>query len=216
MNLERLTGQDALARAAHLVRIYRSAFGEPPWCEDGRAADAFAERLTTDVRRPGFTAVLAHDHGEPAGFGTAWRTGSPFPVGRSYDLVRAALGDAVETRLVGALEVDELAVSPHARGQGLAGRILDLLRDGDDACWLLTAPRAVDAIRLYERLGWRRLTAPEAGIVVFATAGSAGGGCREAAGPTRSSRVVPVPVEGRGDALGVRSDLDRAERLAEG
>ncbi|TMR07711.1 hypothetical protein ETD86_50905 [Nonomuraea turkmeniaca] len=34
------------------------------------------------------------------------------------------------------------AVSPHARGQGLAGRILDLLCDGADACWLLTAPAA--------------------------------------------------------------------------
>ncbi|MEV0152042.1 MULTISPECIES: GNAT family N-acetyltransferase [unclassified Nonomuraea] len=174
VNFERLTGHDALARAGHLVEIYRSAFGEPPWCEDERAADAFAERLTTDVRRPGFTAVLAYDHGEPAGFGTAWRTRSPFPVGRAYDLVRAELGDAVETRLVGALEVDELAVSPHARRQGLAGRILDLLCDGDDACWLLTAPQAEDAIRLYERLGWRRLTAAGANVVVFSHRKAAG------------------------------------------
>lgn len=167
VNLERLTGQETLARASHLAKIYRAAFGGPPWYEDERAADAFAERLTADAQRPGFAAVLAGDKGEPAGFGTAWRTPRPFPTGRAYDLVRAELGDAVETQLVGALEVDELAVSPHARGQGLAGRILDLLCGRTDSCWLLTAPQAADAIRFYERLGWRRLTGPEANIVVF-------------------------------------------------
>lgn len=167
VNLERLTGQEVVARASELVKIYRAAFGGPPWHEDDRAADAFAERLAADARRPGFAAVLAGDNGGPAGFGTAWRTPRPFPTGRAYDLVRAELGDAVETRLGGALEVDELAVSPHARGQGLAGRILDLLCGRAGSCWLLTAPRATDAIRLYERLGWRRLTGARADVVVF-------------------------------------------------
>ncbi|MEV4569952.1 GNAT family N-acetyltransferase [Nonomuraea sp. NPDC049419] len=167
VTLERLTGQEALARTCHLANIYRAAFGGPPWHEDERAAAAFAARLTADARRPGFAAVLACDDGEPVGLGTAWRTPRPFPTGRAYDLVRAELGDAVETLLVGAVEVDELAVSPHARGQGLAGRILDLLCGRTDPCWLLTAPHATDAIRLYERLGWRRLTGPRATIAVF-------------------------------------------------
>ncbi|GAA2815142.1 hypothetical protein [Nonomuraea dietziae] len=71
MHLERLTGQETLARAAGLVKIYRAAFGGPPWREDERAADVLAARLTTDVRRPGFAAVLAGDNDGPAGFGTA-------------------------------------------------------------------------------------------------------------------------------------------------
>lgn len=167
VNLERLTGQEILAHVPDLVKVYRAAFGGPPWHEDESAADAFAERLATDAHRPGFTAVLAGDNGDPVGFGTAWRTPSPFPTGRAYDLVRAALGDAVETRLVGALEVDELAVSPRARGQGLGAGILDLLCRHADPCWLLTAPQAADAIRFYERLGWSRLTGPEADVVVF-------------------------------------------------
>ncbi|MFG3437379.1 hypothetical protein ACGF0J_09055 [Nonomuraea sp. NPDC047897] len=79
VNLERLTGQEILARTPHLVKIYRAAFGGPPWHEDERAADAFAERLTADAQRPGFAAVLASDIREPAGFGTAWRTQSPSP-----------------------------------------------------------------------------------------------------------------------------------------
>jgi GNAT superfamily N-acetyltransferase len=175
MKLERLTGQDALARADCLVEVYRAGFSGPPWYEDERAAGAFAARLATDVRRPGFVAVLASRDGEPVGFGTAWHTPSPFPAGRAYDLVRAELGDEVETRLVGALEVDELAVSPRVRGQGLAGRILDLLCAGAGSCWLLTAPKAADAIRLYGRLGWRRLTGPGANIVVFARVRSTAG-----------------------------------------
>ncbi|MET8862851.1 GNAT family N-acetyltransferase [Nonomuraea sp. NPDC004580] len=167
VTLERLTGQEALARTSHLANVYRAAFSGPPWHEDQRAADAFAARLTADARRPGFAAVLACGDGEPVGLGTAWRTPRPFPTGRAYDLVRAELGDAVETLLVGAVEVDELAVHPHARGQGLAGGILDLLCRRTDPCWLLTAPHATAAIRLYERLGWRRLTGPRATIVVF-------------------------------------------------
>ncbi|MEV0237699.1 GNAT family N-acetyltransferase [Nonomuraea sp. NPDC050786] len=167
MKLERLTGEEALARTAELIEIYSVAFSGPPWYEDGYGTADFAKRLTTDARRPGFTAVLATHDGNPAGFGTAWPTQALFPVGRAYDRVRAELGDQAEKRLVGALEVDELAVSPPARGQGLAGRILDLLCAGATDCWLLTAPQAQDAIRLYERLGWQRLTSPEAKVAVF-------------------------------------------------
>ncbi|MEV0199074.1 GNAT family N-acetyltransferase [Nonomuraea sp. NPDC050691] len=166
-HLERLAGDQAFARADELVEIYRTAFSGPPWNEDECGAADFARRLTGDVRRPGFVAVLATWEGRPVGFGTVWQTASPFPSGRAYDRVRRALGASAEARLVGALEVDELAVSPHARGQGLAGRILDLLCEGATRSWLLTAPQAGDAIRLYERTGWQRLTGPEADVVVF-------------------------------------------------
>ncbi|MFG3440694.1 GNAT family N-acetyltransferase [Nonomuraea sp. NPDC047897] len=168
VRLERLTGEETLARVAELIDVYRVSFAGPPWYEDGYGVADFARRLAADVRRPGFGAVLARRDGEPAGFGTAWPTRRPFPAGRAYDRVRVQLGDQVETRLVGALEVDELAVSPHARGQGLAARILGLLCAEAADCWLLTAPKAYDAIRLYERLGWRRLTGPDADVVVFA------------------------------------------------
>ncbi|WP_082598385.1 MULTISPECIES: GNAT family N-acetyltransferase [unclassified Kitasatospora] len=167
MKLERLTADETHARAAELIEIYGLAFNEPPWNEDGPGIAAFARRLTTDLRRPGFVAVLASSNGIPAGFGTAWPTPRPFPTGRAYDRVRAALGDQVETRLAGTLEVDELAVAPHARRQGLAGRILQLLCADADDSWLLTSPKALDAIRLYEAHGWQRLTGP-ADVVVFA------------------------------------------------
>ncbi|WP_327089267.1 GNAT family N-acetyltransferase [Nonomuraea sp. NBC_01738] len=167
MLLERLTGEETLARAAELIAIYGPAFSGPPWFEDGYGTADFARRLTTDILRPGFTAVLATEGGVPAGFGTAWPTQAPFPTGRAYDKVRGELGDTTDTLLTGALEVDELAVGPHARGRGLAGRILGLLRADAPRAWLLTAPQAGDAIRLYERLGWQRRTGPEAAVVVF-------------------------------------------------
>ncbi|WP_166427599.1 GNAT family N-acetyltransferase [Nonomuraea mesophila] len=168
MTLERLTGEQARARAAEMMEIYGVAFGEPPWSEDGFGVADFARRLAADTERPGFAAVLAGQDGRPMGFGTAWPTRAPFPTGRAYDRVRAELGDETERRLVGALEIDELAVGPHARGQGLAGRILDLLCEGAERCWLLTSPQASAAIRVYERLGWERLTGPEAKVAVFA------------------------------------------------
>ncbi|GLX00014.1 GNAT family N-acetyltransferase [Microtetraspora sp. NBRC 16547] len=164
MKLERLTGEETLVRAAELIEIYSLSFSGPPWYEDEHGTAGFANRLVTDAHRPGFTAVLAAHDGNPAGFGTAWPTQDPFPAGRAYDRVRAEVGEQAVKRLVGALEVDELAVSPHARGQGLAGRILDLLCEGAPDCWLLTAH---DAIKFYERLGWQRLTEPGATIAVF-------------------------------------------------
>ncbi|MFI6503755.1 GNAT family N-acetyltransferase [Nonomuraea typhae] len=166
--IERLTPAGARARAGELMSLYREAFRAPPWNEDEAAVAAFGERLRADSSRDGFVAVLAVEEGRPRGFGTAWRTSAPFPRDRSYGEVLAALGpEAVERSLVGALEVDELAVAPHARGRGLAGRLLAELCAGEPRCWLLTSAGAPDAVRLYERLGWRRLNA--AGEVIVFT-----------------------------------------------
>ncbi|GAA2997779.1 hypothetical protein GCM10020229_07720 [Kitasatospora albolonga] len=105
--------------------------------------------------------------------------------------MRAALGDQVGTRLAGTLEVDELAVAPHARGRGLAGRLLNLLCEGQDACWLLTSPNARSVVRLYERHGWQRLPAgPD--VVVFTRPGTAW------AGAPAISRPGPRGRRGRG------------------
>ncbi|ACZ87909.1 GNAT family N-acetyltransferase [Streptosporangium roseum] len=166
MRLELLTGEQMLVRRAELVSVYREAFTGPPWHENEDAVVAFRDRLTADAGRPGFRAVLATGSGKSCGFGTAWPTASPFPTGRSYGNVLAALGPTRTAELlVGALEVDELAVAPHARGQGLAGRLLDLLCD-QCRSWLLTSPSAPDAVRLYERSGWLRVGEdPE--VVVF-------------------------------------------------
>ncbi|MFI6532609.1 GNAT family N-acetyltransferase [Nonomuraea sp. NPDC050547] len=161
--IERLTGESARARAEALVAVYREAFGPPPWNEGEDEVEAFRARLDEDSRRPGFTAVLATADGRPRGFGTAFPTPSPLPRRRSYGWAAEIAGAG---RLIGALEVTELAVSPQARGRGLAGRLLEELCAGAPRRWLLTSTQAPDAVRLYERLGWRRLN-DGPGVIVF-------------------------------------------------
>ncbi|MBB5081267.1 GNAT family N-acetyltransferase [Nonomuraea endophytica] len=161
--IERLTGESARARVEALVTVYREAFGPPPWNEGEDEIEAFRVRLAEDSRRAGFVAVLATSDGRPCGFGTAFTTPSPLPQRRSYTWAAEIAG---AERLTGALEVTELAVSPQARGRGLAGRMLDELCAGAPRRWLLTSTQAPDAVRLYERLGWWRLN-DGPGAIVF-------------------------------------------------
>ncbi|MEV7399272.1 GNAT family N-acetyltransferase [Streptomyces sp. NPDC091267] len=108
------------------------------------------------------------------GFATAWTTPCPFPDVRSYPRVSAALGpERTAAWLVGALEVDELALGPRARGSGLAAALLESVTGAatDGRCWLLTSMRAEPALRLYRRLGWRTAFPPAAGSDLVALLG---------------------------------------------
>jgi GNAT superfamily N-acetyltransferase len=107
------------------------------------------------------------------GFATAWPTPQPFPTGRAYDTVAHQLFPRrLRAWLVGALEVDELAVLPAAQGQGIDTRLLDSVCQAapDRRAWLLTWAYAPDAVRFYRRRGWHQITNPppnSAGVVVF-------------------------------------------------
>lgn len=162
---------------------YAEAFAGPPWHEPPALADGYVERLAEDVERPGFVAALAlsgdagrgdeHAGGDAVlGFATAWTTPAPFPTGRGYARVAAALGPGrTADWLVGALEVDELALTPGARGRGLAPALLESVtaHAPQGRCWLLTSLRAEPAVRLYRRLGWRQAfgTTEGSDLVVF-------------------------------------------------
>ncbi|MCX5142563.1 GNAT family N-acetyltransferase [Streptomyces sp. NBC_00338] len=175
-----VSGEALLARADGVRRTYAEAFAGPPWHEDPAMADGYAERLARDAARPGFVAALALSRdgdgdgggGAVVGFVTAWTTPAPFPADRGYARVAAALGAGrTADWLVGALEVDELALSPGARGSGLAAELLESVtaRATEGRCWLLTSVRAEPAVRLYRRLGWRQALGPSTGsdVVVF-------------------------------------------------
>ncbi|MFE3431816.1 GNAT family N-acetyltransferase [Streptomyces sp. NPDC059171] len=168
-----MTTEVRTARAGEVIRyadgirdVYASAFSAPPWNEDPAGADAYAERLARDALRPGFTAAVATAGGTVTGFATAWVTPEVFPADRSYGQVAEAFGPA-RTRawLCGALEVNELAVTPEAHGCGLGAALLDAVTGAAPGgrCWLLTSVRAEAALRLYERTGWRRVGAPVPG-----------------------------------------------------
>ncbi|WNI22762.1 GNAT family N-acetyltransferase [Streptomyces sp. ITFR-16] len=177
MRVRQAGGDEVLAHRDGVRRTYAEAFAGPPWHEDPALAEGYVERLAEDAGRPGFTAALAlGGGGEGAdavvGFATAWTTPAPFPTGRSYGVVAEALGpERTADWLVGAVEVNEVALSPHARGTGLAAQLLEAVTGEapNGRCWLLTSLRAEPAVRLYRRLGWRPVSGPAgtSDLVVF-------------------------------------------------
>ncbi|MFD5135007.1 GNAT family N-acetyltransferase [Streptomyces sp. NPDC058378] len=182
MRVRLVEGASLPSYADGIRQVYADVFSEPPWNEDPSAGDRYVERLAADAVRPGFTAALAlgegtvggfATRGTVGGFATAWTTPDVFPSGRSYGHVAEALGPGrVQGWLCGALEVDELAVSPDARGAGLGAALLSAVTEAapDGRCWLLTSVHAEATLRFYRRAGWHQVPVSvpgRAGLVVL-------------------------------------------------
>ena len=153
-------GPETADLADEITTAYHKVFAGPPWNRDpGATFAAFRDRLLADVRRPGFTAVIARSAAGIDGFATGWTTGTPFRTDRAYPLVAAQLGpQRLADMVLGAFEVDELGVQERTRGTGLGRRLLSELVDGvpDGRAWLLTAADAT--ITFYRRVGWHQVT----------------------------------------------------------
>ncbi|MFI8106227.1 GNAT family N-acetyltransferase [Streptomyces sp. NPDC086023] len=166
-------GPAVLDLSDELVDAYAEVFSAPPWNEDEETIRQFSGRLQSDARRAGFRTALAQSETGVDGFATAWLTPGPFPTGRAYASVAAQLGaDRVAELLVGALEIDELAVRPYARGRGTGRALLaEITADAPDGrAWLLTARKAADTVATYRRLGWHEvppLPGTANGVLVF-------------------------------------------------
>ncbi|MFG2949188.1 GNAT family N-acetyltransferase [Streptomyces adustus] len=166
-------GAELLVHAEALRSVYADAFCAPPWNEGEEKAEEFTDRLPVNVCRPGFTAVTAVRDAEVLGFATAWTTLSPFPSDRRYPQATAGLGpDHTTDWLVGALEIDELAVRPDARGTGIAARLLEAVTEDapEGRSWLLTSLQSGRAMSFYRGQGWTQATHPSpegTGVVVF-------------------------------------------------
>ncbi|MFI9167910.1 GNAT family N-acetyltransferase [Streptomyces lincolnensis] len=169
-------GPDVLTVADELTDAYVEIFTAPPW--EARDAEEtgkeFRERLETDVRRPGFRALVARSaDGGVEGFVTGWITQAPFRTDRAYPKVVAALGaDRVDRLLVGTFEIDELGVRERARGTGLGSRLLSGVTSAAPGgrAWLLTWDQAHDTLSFYRHCGWREpefLPGADTDVVVF-------------------------------------------------
>ncbi len=157
MELTTYVGVDALQVADEVEALYREVFSAPPWNEEPAQLATFRPRLEENVSRPGFRLVSAVVDGEVRGLGAGWPTSPPFRRDRSYGEVFDEFGAIqVERELVGAFEVDELAVHPASQGLGLGRAVLNTLCAGEPS-WLLTAHQAVDTVAFYRRIGWREL-----------------------------------------------------------
>lgn len=173
-------GADLLDIADELTDAYVEVFSAPPWDRDPeQTRAAFRKRMDTDAPRPGFRALVARSAAGIDGFATGWTTGAPFRSDRSYGQVTELLGEErVSELIVGAFEVDELAVRVHARGSGLGRELLTaLVADVPRGAWLLTARKAVKTVAFYEKIGWHRpepLPGVVNDIVVFLSPGHPG------------------------------------------
>lgn len=163
MDIRAVPADSLLRYGAALRSVYADAFRPPPWNEDGARADAFAARLASDVRRPGFTAALAFDGPSVVGFVTAWTTPTPFPADGCHPEAAVALGRSrTEEWLCGGREIDEIAVRPAVRGAGVGGGLLEAVTAGvsDGRAWLLTSLRSVRTVSFYRHRGWTQATHP--------------------------------------------------------
>ena len=168
-------GRDVLEIADELTTAYVEVFTGPPFehRDPEQTRIAFRKRLEADAERDGFQAWIERtDHGRIAGFVTGWTTPAPFRTDRSYGSVLDRLGaEQVNELLVGAFEVDELGVLEHARGTGLARRLLETATRERSRAWLLAWNQNHDAIAFYRHLGWQEpeVRGPEHDILVFVT-----------------------------------------------
>ncbi|UQX01323.1 GNAT family N-acetyltransferase [Streptomyces sp. RerS4] len=173
-------GRTVLDLADELVDAYAEVFSAPPWNEGEETIRHFSTRLQSDVRRPGFRTAFAQSPAGIDGFATGWITRDPFPEHRAYPQVAAQLGpQRVRELLVGALEIDELAVRAHARGHGTGRALLtEITADAPDGrAWLLTSRLATDTVATYRRLGWHEVPALPGtltGVIVFLAPGHPG------------------------------------------
>lgn len=170
---------EARARADEISDVYVETFSGPPWNKarthsQEQIRDGFRARFVDDIPRPGFAAVVAEMDGRITGFANGWVTQAPFREDRAYPKVALQLGvGRVELLLIGAFEVDELAVLPQYRGNGHGRALLGALvrrAAPQNRAWLLTWSGVPDVIAFYEHIGWKRvvpLADVDTDIVIF-------------------------------------------------
>jgi ribosomal protein S18 acetylase RimI-like enzyme len=150
-----LVGADAVSEVApRLSTIYGAAFSAPPYRILSSQVDAFRAALRRHRYRSGFRLALARRDEVVLGFaygydgaaGQWWR-----------DQIYAAVGQRVRQYwLTDYFELAEFAVTPAVQGNGIGGRLHDLLLKDlpNPTAALSTRQVETNALRLYRRRGW--------------------------------------------------------------
>lgn len=162
-------GEAADAHADAVWALYDAVFGDQPDQASWRT-DLWDRHRTRD----GFRLVTAYDDDALLGFGWAYvGERGQYWTDRVVALLPATVSDAW---VGGHLEVVELATAPGSRGQGIGGRLLDLLvaDRGTRVALLSTAADEADpAVRLYRSHGWITLGLLGQGVQVMGLPASA-------------------------------------------
>jgi ribosomal protein S18 acetylase RimI-like enzyme len=159
VEIVRLAQYDIPLLQPSILKVYRKAFGPPPYNEGDADTQAFGENFGYHVHRTGFRCLLARE--VPSGLVVGFVYGCTSRAGQWwYDVVAAGLGPEQSTRwLNSAFEMIELAVIPDMQGRGIGGRLHDRLLVGlpHTTALLSTMQVETSAQRLYYRRGWTPL-----------------------------------------------------------
>ena len=150
-----LTPDEAQSLRPELVNIYRAAFGMPPHNETESQLMRFARALPDHIECAGFKICVGkNSERQIIGFAYGY-TGQPGQWW--YDSVARGLGEKRSAEWQSdCFEFMEFAVVPSAQGQGIGGRIHDILLQAvPNTNALLSTPRLETlALYLYRRRGW--------------------------------------------------------------
>lgn len=161
-----LTSRTFVNLLPELGEVYARAFSGPPYHKPDDELASFVEDGREQSGRPGFVAWAAFEQGQagavgrPVGFSYAYELLPEYWWYRQVKPHLARLGQT--TWLQDAFELTQMAVLPEFQGQGIGGRLHDLLladlpyRHG----LLSTLYGETDATGLYRGRGWQILLEP--------------------------------------------------------
>ncbi len=155
--VEAAPAAELVRRLDQLTALYRAVFAVAPYWEPPEAVAGFAARMRQHAELADFQAALALDGDEVVGIAYGYR-GAP---GQWWhDVVRRELAPDVATRwLDDAFEIVQIAVQPDAQGNGIGGRLHDVLVAAipTRTAVLTTSQMETAATQLYRSRGWTKL-----------------------------------------------------------
>lgn len=158
INLQRVTAQQLDQVLPDLLAVYRAVFSLPPYNEGEQDVAAFAESFSRHVQYPGFQGYVAQDDtGQVCGFTYGFTVSGEARWHRLFfELLQL---QSREAWLDDCFLLVELAVVPERQGQGIGGRLHDVvLADVPHRRAILsTAQNENPALSLYWRRGWEIL-----------------------------------------------------------
>ena len=145
------TGTDVILRLDEFIDLYRQVYAEAPYEETDDDAAAFGQRLSDEMRRPGFSLVGVIDDDVVVGFAHGYTFGPD-------QWWKAADSTPPQVHGQNKFAVMELIVRKDHRGQGRASQLMrTLLSDRAEPYATLCTNPAAPARDIYRAWGWQQV-----------------------------------------------------------
>ena len=151
-----LSSQQIEAFRDQFVRIYRDAFGAPPYQKEEEEVADFAQSLPQHVSREGFRIAVALDARPERILGFAYGFANTSDQWWHAEVARAVQASLVTEWLMNSFRIVEIAVTTEAQGQGVGGLLHDHLLSGlpYQKAVLSTLAAETNAYWMYRKRGW--------------------------------------------------------------